>query len=176
MSVLELYLSKESEYKTNLNIIKYPNAKVKVNFTMNNDINETTSFFVGYDNFIEKENLKDFLMLYKGNLIILDEKYEFDKISETCYYCITLSNGRVLSFKNFLLQEVNNIRNLIYNINYKVDEIKINLDEEEKNGYYNHGILLLGQTGFATFLTFFIVIFIIVIVFIITLLTFKKFI
>lgn len=175
MSVLELYLSKEDKNRTILCISKYPNEKIKVNFTMNHDMNETTSFFVGYDHFMDNDNLKEFLISYKGNLIIIDEKYEYDKLSEICYYSITLSNGRKLFFEKFILDEINNIRNLIYNINYKPEEIKIILDEDEKNGYYYHG-LLLGQTGFVSFLTFFVIIFAIVNVLIITLWIFKNFI
>lgn len=175
MSILELYLSKEKDCKTNLSITKYHNEKIKVNFTMNHDLNETTNFFVGYDTFMEKDNLCNFLELYKNNLIIIDEKYEYDKVKEICYYCITLSNGRLLSFKNFTLDEVNNIRNFVYDINFHPDEIKIILDDEEKNGYYQRG-LLLGQTGFASFLTFFVIIFAIVNVLIITLWIFKYFI
>ena len=107
MSVLDLYLDKEKDYKTNLNIIKYQNEKIKINFTMNHDFNETTSFFVLYDSFMDKDNLTEFLNAYKKNLIIIDEKYEYDKLSETCYYCIILSNGRILSFKNFVSESSN---------------------------------------------------------------------
>lgn len=175
MSVLELYLAKEKEYKTNLNIIKSQNEKIKINFTMNHDLNETTSFFVLYDNFMEKDNLSTFLQTYKNGLIIIDEKYEYDKLSETCYYCIILSNGRILSFKNFTLEEINNIRNYVYNINYYPEEIKIVLDEEEKSGYYHHNFAL-GTTGFTSFLTLFVVIFVIVNVLVITLWIFNNFI
>ena len=90
MSVLELYLNKEEEYKTNLSIIKYQNGKIKINFTMNHDLNETTTFFVAYDSFMEKENLCELFKKYKESLIIIDEKYEYDKLNETCYYCIML--------------------------------------------------------------------------------------
>ena len=173
-SVLELYLNKERENKINLSIVKYHNDKVKINFTMNHDLNETTSFFVGYDCFMEKDNLCDFLKQYKGNLIIIDEKYEYDKLNETCYYFIMLSNGRVLSFKNFSLKEVNEIRNLVYDIKYNPQEIKVILDEPLKNGYY-HPNLLLGQTGFASFLTFFVVVLGILNVLIVTLWVFKNF-
>lgn len=175
MSVLELYLAKEKEYKTNLNIIKCQNEKIKINFTMNHDLNETTSFFVLYDNFMEKDNLSTFLQTYKNGLIIIDEKYEYDKLSETCYYCIILSNGRILSFKNFTLEEINNIRNYVYNINYYPEEIKVVLDEEEKSGYY-HRNFALGTTGFTSFLTLFVVIFVIVNVLVITLWIFNNFI
>lgn len=168
ISVLELYLNKEKEYKTNLRIIKYQNEKIKVNFTMNNDLNETTNFFVGYDSFMDKNNISYFLNNYKQELIIIDEKYEYDKLSETCYYCIMLSNGRILSFKNFTLEEINYIRNFVYNIKYNPEEIKVVLDSDEKSGYYSRS-LLLGQTGFVSFLTFFLIILVIVNVLIITL-------
>lgn len=157
MSVLELYLTKEKEHKTNLKITKHQNEKIKINFTMNHDLNETTNFFVLYEDFMENDNLCEFLQKYKSNLIILDEKYEYDKLSEICYYAITLANGRTLSFKNFTLDEVNRIRNLIYNINYHPEEIKIVLDEFDKSGYYIPK-LLLGQTGFVSYLTLFLVV------------------
>lgn len=174
MSVLELYLQKEKEFKTNLSIIKYQNNKIKVNFTMNHDLNETTSFFVEYDSFMNEENLRDLFRNYKQNLIIIDEKYEYDKLHETCYYCIMLSNSRILSFKNFSLEEVNHIRNLVYNIKHNQEQIKILLDEEEKTGYYQRS-LLLGQTGFASFLTVFVIVIWILNVFIISLWIFKNF-
>lgn len=173
MSVLELYLSKEKEYKTNLSIIKHQNEKIKVNFTMNHDLNETTSFFVLYDTFMNNDNLYDFLQFYKKNLIIIDEKYEYDKLSEICYYSITLSNGRILSFKNFTLTEVNNIRNLVYGIISSPYQVEILLDEKEKRGYYHPGTLL-GQTGFASFLALFFVIITILGVLILTLFVFKN--
>lgn len=175
MSVLDLYLSKEKEHKTNLTIIKYHAEKIKVNFTMNHDLNEKTSFFVGYDNFMENDNFCQFLESYKRNMIVIDEKYEYDKLSEVCFYSITLSNGRILSFNNFSLNEVNKIRNLVHNINFRPEEIKIKLDDEEKYGYYKPNVLL-GQVGFVSFLTFFVIIIAIVNIFIIALWIFKNFI
>lgn len=174
MSVLELYLNKEKEHKTNLSIIKYQNNKIKVAFTMNHDLNETTTFFVAYDAFMETDNLSNLFKQYKDDLIIIDEKYEYDKLNELCYYCIMLSNGRIMSFKNFSLEEVNNIRNLVYNIKYNPNEIKIVLEKEEKVGYY-HPNFALGQTGFVSFLTFFVVVLGILNVLIITLWVFKNF-
>lgn len=174
ISVLELYLNKETEYKTNLSIVKYLNGKLKVNFTMNHDLNETTSFFMEYDSFMERDNLCQLFKQYKQDLIIIDEKYEYDKLNETCYYCIMLANSRILSFKNFTLEEINNIRNLIYDIKYNPNEIKIVLDEEEKGGYY-HRTLALGQSGFASFLTLLVVILVLLNVFIIALWIFKNF-
>lgn len=175
MSVLELYLNKEKEYKTNLSISKYPNSRVMVNFTMNHDLNETTSFYLEYDSFMEKDNLCLVLDKYKANLIIIDEKYEYDKLHETCYYCIMLSNSRILSFKNFSLEEVNYIRNLVYDIKYNPNEIKIILDEEQKNGYYQPR-KLLGETGFVNYLTMFTIVIWLLNVLIISLWVFKNFI
>lgn len=174
ISVLELYLNKETEYKTNLSIVKYLNGKLKVNFTMNHDLNETTSFFMEYDSFMERDNLCQLFKQYKQDLIIIDEKYEYDKLNETCYYCIMLANGRILSFKNFSLDEVNQMRNLIYDIKYNPNEIKVILDNDEKSGYY-HPSVLLGQTGFASFFTLFVVVLGILNVLIITLWIFKNF-
>lgn len=175
ISVLTLYLNKEKESCTNLNIKKEKDEKIKVNFTMNNDLNETTSIFILYDDFMEQNNLQYFLQTYKGNLIIIDEKYEYDRLSETCYYCIILSNGRILSFKNFTLNEINNIRNLVYNIDYHPEEIKVVLDDNQKDGYYRPR-MLLGQTGFASFLTLSVVILIIFNVFVLALWIFDNFI
>ena len=52
MSILELYLSKEKNSKTKLNIIRYSLDKVKINFTTN-DAKDTTTFFMSYDEFVE---------------------------------------------------------------------------------------------------------------------------
>ena len=174
-SILELYLNKEKEYKTNLGIVKYQNNKVKVNFTMNNKQMDTTNFFMEYDVFMDNDNLKELFKNYKQDLIVIDEKYEYDKLHETCYYCIMFANSRILSFKNFSLEEINNIRNLIYDIKYNPNEIKVIVEDEEKTGYYN-GNLRLGQTGFAGFLTLFLVVIWFLNVLIITLWVFKNFI
>ena len=174
MSILDLYLSKEKEHKTNLSIVKFQSDKIKVNFTMNYNLEETTSFFVNYDSFMERENLCNLFKIYKEDLIVIDEKYEYDKLSETCYYCILLSNGRILSFKNFTLNEINKLRNYLYNIKYNPEEIKIVLDDNEHDGYYFKRFAY-GQGGFASFLTLFIIIFALVNVFVITLWIFNNF-
>lgn len=174
MSILELYLNKEKEYKTNLGIVKYQNEKVKINFTMNNVKNDVTNFFMAYDIFMDSDNLKNLFKTYKQDLIIIDEKYEYDKLNETCYYCIMLSNSRILSFKNFSLDEINNIRNLVYDIKYNPNEIKVIVDEEEKTGYYKPN-LRLGETGFAGLLSLFLMVIWFLNVLIISLWVFKNF-
>lgn len=154
MSILELYLAKEKNSKTKLNIVRYSFDKVKINFTTN-DAKDTTTFFMSYDEFVNNHNLNVLLRKYKGNLIIIDEKYENDKVTNSCYYCVTFSNSRILSFEGFELEFMNGIRNILYNIRYMPSEIKIQMEDEEYDGYYN--VFQLSEAGFTGYLTLFLI-------------------
>lgn len=171
-SILDLYLNKEEKSKTFLNFIKCPNNKVKVNIGMNNSKEDITSFYMDYDIIFEKNTIKGIIHKIKSDLIIIDEKYEFDKLSETCYYLVLLRNGRKISFNGFSLIEINSIRNYIYNIDYKPEEIKV-IYEEEKKGYYNN--YRLSMVGASSYMAFAVLILVFFLVFGISLILFKIF-
>lgn len=156
-SIINLYLSKESdEKKTNLSVIKGMDNQIEFNFNMNKENPETTSFKVISDLVLEENNLNNFIKTYKQNNMIIDEKYDCDKVNNTCYYYIKLNNGRSVSFRNFSLIEINNIRNIIYDIKFQKEEIRIVFEEEEK--VENPVNYRLQQAGFASFGTLFMTI------------------
>ena len=175
MSILELYKTKEIDRSTNLCFTKYINNKIRVDFKMNNiDSPDATSFFMEYDTLMDDTNLKNVLNNYKQGNIIIDEKYEYDKLHETCYYYALFNNSRNISFKNFKLEEINHIRNLMYNVNFNLNEITINDNEEEKSGYYQS--FRLSEAGFTGFLSMAFIALLLFNVLIIALWIFKNFI
>lgn len=174
-SIVNLYLTKEDDYKkTNLSITKGIDNLIQFNFNMNKNDSETTSFKVISDLVLEEKNLDNFIKMYKQNNMIIDEKYDFDKINNTCYYYIMLNNGRCVSFRNFSLIELNNIRNIIYNIKFQKEEIRIVFEEEKelkKPVSYR-----LQQAGFTSFKTLIIAIVLFLSIILLSLWIFKSFI
>lgn len=146
-SILNLYLKKENDSKkTNLNITK-KSDKVTFSFSMKeNNLDKTT-----YDLPITIVNsyLSTVLMTLKENLLIIDEKYDFDNYDKTCYYYVKFKNGRVLSFNGFSVLEINNIRNILYDIKTYKEEIRVDLSDtnEIKMNYQPY----LPQAGFVSF-------------------------
>lgn len=156
-SIINLYLSKESDdKKTNLNVIKGNDNQIEFNFNMNKNDPETTSFKVVNDLVLEEKNLNNFIKTYKQHNMIIDEKYDYDKVNDNCYYYIMLNNGRSISFRNFSLIEINNIRNIIYDIKFQKEEIRIVFEEEQE--FENPVNYRLRQAGFASFGTLFMTI------------------
>lgn len=153
-SIITLYLTKEEERKTNLNIVKQVNNKVRFNFSMNQSANDVTTFVLPYDIVMQDTNLTTMLKTYKQNLMIIDEKYEYNKIDQTCYYYALLNNGRVLTFNNFSIEEVNNIRNVLYDIKIQKEEIRVIFDEEEDE---RPKAYRLQEAGFTSYRTLFLV-------------------
>ena len=174
-SIVNLYLTKEDDYKkTNLSITKGIDNLIQFNFNMNKNDSETTSFKVISDLVLEEKNFDNFIKMYKQNNMIIDEKYDFDKINNTCYYYIMLNNGRCVSFRNFSLIELNNIRNIIYNIKFQKEEIRIVFEEEKelkKPVSYR-----LQQAGFTSFKTLIIAIVLFLSIILLSLWIFKSFI
>ena len=118
-SIIELYLKKETDDKrTNLNIIR-ENNQIHFKFNMNKNDSDMTSFSLLSDVVLENNVLSSLIKLYKKQNIIIDEKYEVDKVNGSCYYYALFNNGRSISFRNFSLVEINNIRNIIYDIKFK---------------------------------------------------------
>ena len=98
--------------------------------------------------------LQDIINKYKGDSIVIDDKYKIENERKTCHYESLLSNGRKLIFKYFSLEEANLLRNIIYNISLDNSELRINVDKKEQDIPYN---LRLKQAGFSTFITIFLI-------------------
>ena len=163
-SIIELYLNNENEKdKVHLNIQKKDN-NIEFSFTMRKNPDKTT-FVLPLD---EVNNYwYDFLNKYKEELLIIDEKYEYDKVNDTCYYYVLFKNGRVLSFHGFNIMEINSLRNCLYSIRINSDEIRVNLKEEKEPQYKPK--LTLQTAGFSSFKTLFFITLFILDVFIVSL-------
>lgn len=147
-SIINLYLSREKDkVKTNLSITK---QKDKVLFSFNTKLDslDKTEVSIPFDNI--NIVLGEILTKFKKDLMIIDEKYNYNKVDETCYYYVLFNNGRTLSFDGFTVLELNNIRNLLYNININKDEIRVDAIDDEKEMAYKPQ-LRLQQAGFSSY-------------------------
>lgn len=152
-SIIELYLRKEkNNHRTNLSI-KKKDDKIEFNFNMKFDDPEKTSFSLPID--IVSSHFQTFLNMYKEDLLIIDEKYDYNNADNTCYYYVEFKNGRVLSFNGFSILEINNIRNILYNIKMHIEELRVNPKEEKEMAYKPR--LAIAQAGFASYFTIFLI-------------------
>lgn len=166
-SIVNLYLKKEKGNKrTNLSLVK-DNEKIKFSLNMDKDDVDVTSFEISNDELFENNNFKNLIQNYKKNNIVIDEKFD-NKI-----YNILLNNGRRLTFENFSIIELNDIRNIIYDIKFQKEEIRIDFldDEDIDNKYY----YTLRPTGFANFKTIGLIAVCFLVVFIVSLWLFNVF-
>ena len=151
-SIISLYVKNETDdKKVNLNLTK-TSKKVVLKFNMKKEDDNKTTFDLPYE--VVNNYIENILNIVKENLLIIDEKYELDSQKKYCYYYVKFSNGRILSFNNFSIVEINNIRNILYNINLRRDEIRIELDAKEEvkmnykprlqeSGFISHSSLFL---------------------------------
>lgn len=147
-SIIKLYLSRENEKnKTNLAITKQKD-KVQFSFNMKQGSLDKTDVQIPFDNI--NVELGIILDQFKKDLMIIDEKYKYDKVAGTCYYYVLFKNGRTLSFDGFSVLELNNIRNLLYGININKEEIRVSEIDEEKQMVYKPQ-LKLQQAGFSSY-------------------------
>lgn len=146
-SVLNLYLNKENDVrKTNLHIFK-ANDKVTFGFNMKEKDLDKTTCDIPFNDFMTC--ISKIIAIYKNDIMIIDEKYDYNNINQTCYYYVKLKNGRILSFDGFSVLEVNNIRNILYNINTYKEEIRVKLEKED--GVSMNYKPALQETGFISF-------------------------
>ena len=147
-SIINLYLSRENDkHKINLAIEKKKD-KVLFRFSMKQDSLDKTDVQIPFDNINMELGL--ILSKLKKDLMIIDEKYNYDKVEETCYYYVLYNNGRAISFNGFSVLELNNIRNLLYDININKEEIRVNNVDEEKQMVYKPQ-LRLQTAGFSSY-------------------------
>ena len=166
-SIVNLYLMKENNDKrTNLSLVK-DNDQIKFSFNMDKDNIDVTSFIISYDELFKNDNIKTLIQNYKDKTIVIDEKLD-NKV-----YSILLNNGRRISFENFSVIELNDIRNIIYDIKFQKEEIRIDFldDEDIDNKYY----YTLRPTGFANFKTIILIAVCFLVVFIVSLWLFNVF-
>ena len=166
-SMVNLYLKNENDHqRLKINITKKEDS-VLFSFNMKKEDIDKTSIKLPMQ--IVNEHFYDIIQLFKGDLLIIDEKYDYDKVKDECYYYIKLNNGRMIIFNGFSLMELNTIRNIIYNIDIRQDEIRIGKEEEEiLPNKWN-----LKYAGFISPVTIFLVTIIILVVFVISLLIFS---
>lgn len=156
-SIIDLYLNNENDSNKTALSIQKNDDNIEFRFTMRHDNPDKTIFTL--PTIVVNDYWYKFLNKYKADLMIIDEKYEYDKVKETCYYYVLLQNGRTISFDGFSVIEINGIRNCLYTIRIDSDEIRVNKDEEIEPKYKPQ--LNLQVAGFSSYKTlFFITLFI----------------
>lgn len=171
-NIIKLYLKNETDKKkTNLNIVK-TNDKVFFNFNMSNESQEKASYNLPLE--VVNQYIESILKEFKNDLLIIDEKYELNSSHKTCYYYVKFKNGRVLSFNDFSIIEINNIRNILFDIHLYKDEIRVNLDNiEQVKMNYKPRLL---ETGFISYKVIFLMVLFFLDIFVVSLWICKLFI
>ena len=168
-NLMDLYIKNEDgTQKFVLNITKSFD-KVVLKFKMNNKSTDSTTFDLPLqivNNYIHKI-IKEF----KDDNLVIDEKYELDSQNRNCVYLVKFSNGRLLSFNNFSVIEINNIRNILYNITIRQEELRMSNDNID-NIKMNY-IPRLQETGFTKSSSLFLLVIFFADVFMISLFVFK---
>ena len=168
-NIIDLYINNEDNLKkVNFDVIK-TNDKIILELNMINDKNNKTSFDIPIVDI--NKYIKEILLKYKDHLIIIDEKYELNSQKNTCYYAVIFNNGRTLTLHNFSIVEINNLRNILYNMNINQDELHLKLDDEIKMNYRPR----LQATGFASFKILIVAILVFIILFVLSLWAFSVF-
>ena len=150
--VMKLYLEKEKDSSAILTITKYKDI-VDFSFSMTNYPEDLTIVSVNKSN-VNVDLLIDIIREFKGDLLVIDDTYDYNKEKNICKYESTFNTGRKIIFKNFKLEEVNLLRNVIYNIDIYDSNIHIEVEEKEQEIPYN---ARLRVSGFSSFITIFLV-------------------
>ena len=169
-SIVNLYLKKETENRKTILSIKKSEDAIEFDFNMNNNNTDKTNFVIPSEDF--NNNIIDFINIYKEDLMIIDEKYTNNKVDGTCYYYVLFKNGRSISFNGFTILEMNNIRNILYDIKINREELRVTSIDEEKQMPYTPR-LRLQQAGFSSYATLFLVVLFFADIFVIALWVFK---
>ena len=172
-SIINLYLGKEDNNKKTILNIKKLDDVVEFSFAMKQDNEEKTTFVIPYSEY--NLCLNNFIKMLKQDLIIIDEKYDYVTYNESCYYYVLFKTGRSISFDGFSVLEMNNVRNILYDININKEEVRVEEIKEEKEMVYQPR-LRLQQAGFSSYVTLLLVVIFFTVVLVISLLVFKSFI
>ena len=170
-SIVELYLKKEKDGKRTYLNIKKLDDNVEFSFNMGKVDDDKTEFKLPYEEFSQR--MLDFLKKYKEDLNTIDEKYDYDSINDKCNYFVLFNTGRSISFKGFSVLEMNNLRNILYDININQEEVRVNEIDEQKQMVYQPR-LRLQQAGFSSFATIFLITIFFADIFVIALWIFKS--
>ena len=148
-SIFDLYLHNEKkDKKINFSMIKKDDM-IEFNFAMQDSLDDKTNFTLPLD--IVNSNLEKIINTYKDNLMIIDEKYSYSP-NNTAYYYVIFQNGRTFSCDGFSVLELNNIRNILYNISIHKEEIRVDDINNKKQMVYKPK-MRLQQTGFTSVVT-----------------------
>ena len=150
--VMKLYLDKENTGAAILTIAKY-NDTVDFSFSMTNYPEDITIVTINKTN-VNVDLLIDIIRVFKNDLLVIDDKYDFNKEKNICKYESIFNTGRRIIFKNFKLEEVNLLRNVIYNIDIYDSNIRIEVEEKQEEIPYN---ARLKVSGFSSYITIFLV-------------------
>lgn len=149
-SIINLYLKREEDSKKTILNIKKLNDQVEFSFHMKTVKDDKTTFVIPYEEF--NKNISEIVNKFKQELMIIDEKYNYDNVNSTCYYYVLFNSGRVISFDGFSIIEMNNIRNNLYDIKIHQEEIRVDDVKEEKEMAYKPRIHLQ-EAGFSSYAT-----------------------
>ncbi len=172
-SIVDLYLKKEKDNKRTYLNIKKLDDHVEFSFSMKNETEDKTESKLSYEDF--NARMLDFLTRFKEDLMIIDEKYDYITYNESCYYYVLFKTGRSISFDGFSVAEMNNVRNILYDISINKEEVRVEEIKEEKEMAYQPR-LRLQQAGFSSYVTLLLVVIFFTAVLVISLLVFKSFI
>ena len=168
-NIMDLYFKNEKEnQKVILNLTKTFD-KVVLKFKINNKSNDITTFDLPLQ--IVNNYIHLIIKKFKEENLVINEKYELDSQNKNCMYLVKFSNGRVLSFNNFSIIEINNIRNILYNIKIRQEELRISNDDSE-NIKMNY-IPRLQETGFTKSSSLFLMVIFFADIFMLSLWVFK---
>lgn len=171
-SIINLYLKRELDNKRTILNIRKLNDQVEINFNMKTVKDDKTTFVIPYEEF--NKNINEITSRFKQELMIIDEKYNYDNASSTCYYYVLFNNGRVISFDGFSIIEMNNIRNNLYNIKINKEEIRIDDVSDKKEMVYKPRIHLQ-EAGFSSMATLLLMVMFFIDILVITLWIIKTF-
>lgn len=172
-SIINLYLKRELDNKRTILNIKKINDQVEINFNMKTVKDDRTTFVIPYEEF--NKNINEIASRFKQELMIIDEKYNYDNVNNTCYYYVLFNTGRVISFDGFSIIEMNNIRNNLYNIKINKEEIRVDDVSDKKEMAYKPRIHLQ-EAGFSSYATLLLMVMFFIDLLVVTLWVIKTFI
>ncbi len=154
-SIVNLYLNRENDNKKIALNIDLQENDVEFSFSMTDNDIDKTSLVIPRDEY--DEIIVDLINQLKQDLMVIDEKYNYENENGSCHYLVKFNNGRKISFDGFTIIETNNIRNVLYDIKINQDEVRISSVDEEKQMVYKPQ-LRLQQAGFSSYASLFMIV------------------
>lgn len=169
--IIDLYLDNEDDHSHTNMIIEKQEQNISFSFNMDETDFEKTVVNVTLEDFTKE--IANILNYYKKEIIVINEEYV--NKDENPFYRVYFQNGRTLSLEGFSVLEINNARNILYNIHIDSEEIRLdNLNEKKTLAY--QPAFRLQQTGFSSYVTLFLAVIFLTVVFVVALLVFNSFI